>query len=126
MHAVIETPTYLKQAAGLNESERDQIVSFLSNNPTAGELIPGTGGLRKVRFRKPGKGKSGGYRTIHYYAADDIPLFLMALVDKGKRADISKAERNELRKVVAGIADDYRAGLRRKREAMKKSLRQAL
>ena len=114
MHTVIETPTYLKQAAGLSEAEKDEIVSFLSNNPTAGTLMPGTGGLRKVRFRGRGKGKSGGYRTLHYYAADDVPLFLMALVDKGQRADISKAERNELKKVVAGIADDYREGMRKK------------
>ena len=114
MHTVIETPTYLKQAARLTEAERAEIVSFLSNNPTAGTLIPGTGGLRKVRFRGRGKGKSGGYRTLHYYAARDVPLFLMALVDKGERADISKAESNELKKVVAGIADDYREGIRKR------------
>jgi hypothetical protein len=114
MHTVIETPTYLKQAAGLSEAEKSEIVSFLSNNPTAGTLIPGTGGLRKVRFRGRGKGKSGGYRTIHYFAGNDIPLFLMALVDKGERADISKAESNELKKVVAGIADDYREGIRKR------------
>jgi hypothetical protein len=44
MHTVVETPTYLKQAAGLSKAEREEIVSFLSNNPTAGTLIPGTGG----------------------------------------------------------------------------------
>jgi hypothetical protein len=114
MHTVIETPTYLKQAARLTEAERAEIVSFLSNNPTAGTLIPGTGGLRKVRFRGRGKGKSGGYRTLHYYAARDVPLFLMALVDKGQRANISKAECNEFKKVVAGIADDYREGIRKR------------
>ena len=114
MHTVIETPMYRKHAAGLSEAEKDEIVLFLSNNPTAGTLIPGTGGLRKVRFRGRGKGKSGGYRTIHYYAADDVPLFLMALVDKGQRADISQAERNDFRKLVSGIADDYREGIRKR------------
>ena len=76
-------------------------------------LIPGSGGLRKVRFAKPGKGKRGGYRTIHYYAADDVPVFLMALVAKGE-TDISAAERNQLKKEVAAIADDYREGVRKK------------
>jgi hypothetical protein len=125
MHTVVETPTYLRQAVGLTEGQRIEIISFLSNNPRAGELIPGTGGLRKVRFGKPGKGKRGGYRTIHYYAADDVPIFLMAIVDKGHRADISQAERNELKKVVKGIADDYRESVRKRLEAIRKRLRKA-
>ena len=104
----------MRLARALGEEERDAIISFLANNPKAGDIIPGSGGLRKVRFAKPGKGKRGGYRTIHYYAADDVPVFLMALVAKGERADISAAERNQLKKEVAAIADDYREGVRKK------------
>ncbi len=84
----------MRLARALGEEERDAIISFLANNPKAGDF-PGSGGLRKVRFAKPGKGKRGGYRTIHYYAADDVPVFLMALVAKGERADISAAEQNQ-------------------------------
>jgi hypothetical protein len=55
-----------------------------------------------------GKGKSGGYRTIHYFGGDDVPLFLLALVVKGQRANISAAERNELVKLLPRIVESYR------------------
>lgn len=84
---------------------------WLSGNPQAGELMVGTGGARKVRFAGRGRGKSGGYRTIHYYGGDDVPIFLLALIDKGERANLSKAERNALAVELAGLADDYRNGV---------------
>lgn len=121
MRTVIETPTYLRQAkgAGATDAEMADIVEALAEDPTAGEIIPGTGGARKVRFAKTGQGKRGGYRVIHYYAADDVPVFLLAFVSKGQRADISQAERGELRKVLAGIADAYRAGVKTRVKALK-------
>jgi len=61
-----------------------------------------------------GKGKSGGYRVITYFAADDVPVFLLALVSKGQRADLSQAERNALRDILGTLADIYRAGVRAK------------
>ncbi len=86
------------------------MAAFLGANPLAGDLISGTGGARKVRFARKGAGKSGGYRTIHYYAGDDVPLFLLALVDKADRANLSKAERNALASVLPEIAEAYRSG----------------
>lgn len=120
MHTVIETPTYLADAAGLSDVERARIVMFLAANPMAGDLIPGTGGARKIRFAGRGKGKSGGYRTISYYAAPDVPVFLLALLNKGERANLSMAERNALRKELSGLADDYRAGVKAKASALRK------
>ena len=55
----------------LSPEERDQLVAFLAANPTAGDLIEGTGGVRKVRFAARGKGKSGGARVIHYFVPED-------------------------------------------------------
>ncbi len=113
MHAVVETPTFLSdaKAAGVTDDERAAIVLAIASDPTAGDLIPGTGGVRKVRIAGKGKGKSGGYRIIRYYAAADIPVFLLALVSKGQRADISQAERNLLRTVVDTLANVYRQGV---------------
>jgi len=109
-HAVIETPEYLAdaRAAGLTEAERDAIVAYLSEHSTAGVVIPGTGGARKVRIAGRGKGKSGGYRVVTFYAGEDVPVFLLALVDKGERQDLSQRERNEMRKALSGLADSYR------------------
>lgn len=108
--AVIETPEYLAdaRAAGLTDDERSTIVVYLAAHPTAGVVIPGTGGARKVRIAGRGKGKSGGYRVVTFYAGDDIPVFLLALVDKGDRQDLSQRERNEMRKALSGLAESYR------------------
>jgi hypothetical protein len=69
-HAVIETPTFLGDcaAAGLSEEGRHDIVDVIADDPTAGDLMPGTGGARKRRFRGRGRGKSGGYRGDRHFA----------------------------------------------------------
>jgi hypothetical protein len=112
MHAVIETSAYLNDAAaaGMSDDERSGIVNFIAANPMAGVLMPGTGGARKLRFAGRGKGKSGGYRVVTYYAASDVPVFLLAVINKGERANLSKAEQNALRVELSAIAEDYRAG----------------
>jgi hypothetical protein len=76
--------------------------------------MPGTGGARKCRFAGRGKGKRGGYRVVSYYAADDVPVLLLALIDKGSQADLPKAEQNALRQLLSGFAERYRAGMRRR------------
>ena len=122
MHTVIETPSFLTDCrnAGLSDDEMSSIVAAISTDPTAGDLIPGTGGARKLRVAGRGKGKSGGYRTVSYFAGGDIPVLLLALISKGERADLSQAERNELRKELAGYARDYRASVRNRAVALGK------
>jgi len=113
MHAVIETSTFIRDAdrASVSEGERDSMIDEIAANPIAGDVIPGTGGARKIRFRGRGKGKRGGYRVITYFAADDVPVVLLALVNKGERTDIPKAEKNALRERLSRFADEYRRGI---------------
>ena len=113
MQAVLVTPTFERQAAkaGLTDDEVADIVAALAADPLSGDLIPGTGGARKVRFARRGSGKSGGYRTIHYFGGDDVPIFLLALIDKRDTANLTKVERNELAIVLPKIADAYRKGV---------------
>jgi hypothetical protein len=110
LHAVAEMPTFQREAAaaGMSEAEKAELISFLAANPQTGDLIPGTGGARKLRWRRPGTGKSGGYRVITYYAGRDLPVFLLGLYAKGERANLSPAERNTLRSILSGIAASYR------------------
>jgi hypothetical protein len=96
----------------MSQDEHYGIVRQIAKTPMRGDIIPETGGARKVRFAGRGKGKSGGYRVVTYYAAADVPVLLLALINKGERADLSKAERNELRKELQGFADDYRASVK--------------
>jgi hypothetical protein len=122
MQTVIRTPTFLSdaRAADLSDEEQNDIVSEIAKNPLAGALMEGTGGCRKLRFAGKGKGKRGGFRTVHYYAGDDVPVLLLALIDKGEAENLSKSERNELRIELAGYADDYRNGVIGKIAALRK------
>ena len=72
--------------------------------------MQGTGGARKLRWGAKGKGKRGGARVITYYGGPDLPVFLMAVFAKGERANLTKAERNELRQVLTSLAEEYRKG----------------
>jgi mRNA-degrading endonuclease RelE of RelBE toxin-antitoxin system len=110
MHTVIETPAYLASAKDENvtEEERNAIVSFLALNPDAGDIMPGTGGARKVRFGGRGKGKSGGYRIISFYADESIPVFLLDIYSKDAQANLSMADKNELRKILTALPQAWR------------------
>jgi len=110
---VVESPDFAAdaRAAGLGADEVRRMVDHIARRPAAGDPIPGTGGARKVRFAGRGKGKSGGYRIITYFGGEDVPVFMLAALSKGETANLSKAERNELKTIVSGIGDDYRARL---------------
>ena len=82
----------------MTDEERAEAVDFLAERPDAGDVIPGTGGCRKVRIAGKGKGKSGGYRVITLYADGDTPVFLLTVISKGKRADLTQGQRNDLKK----------------------------
>ena len=84
------------------------LIEFVARSPTAGDLMQGTGGARKLRWGAQGKGKSGGARVITFYAGLDMPVFLLAVFGKSERANISKAERNELRQILSGLVAAYK------------------
>lgn len=115
MQVVIETPEYLAdaRAAGLTDDECQFIVDYVAQHPDAGAEMKGTGGARKIRFAGRGKGKSGGYRVIAFYAGKDIPVFLLSIFSKGEKVNLSQSERNELRKILTSIAEAYRKGVQR-------------
>lgn len=98
---VAEMPEYIRCAARLlSESERRDVIDHLAAQPRAGDLIQGTGGIRKLRWARGGRGKSGGVRVIYYFHSDRIPLYLLTVFGKGEKVDLSKGERNELAKLV--------------------------
>jgi len=79
------------------------VIDHLAAQPRAGDLIQGTGGIRKLRWARGGRGKSGGVRVIYYFHSDRIPLYLLTVFGKGEKADLSKGERNELAKLVDAL-----------------------
>jgi hypothetical protein len=111
LHTVVETPEFLARASGLlSDQERSELVDFLARNPTAGDLMQGTGGGRKLRWGAKGKGKRGGARVITFYGGPAIPAFLLTAFGKGDRANLNRAERNELSAILAHLVAGYRRG----------------
>lgn len=107
---VAELPEYIRCAERLlSEVERKDIIDYLSALPKAGDLMQGTGGVRKLRWARGGKGKSGGVRVIYYFHSDRIPLYLLTMFGKGEKDNLSKAERNELAELV-GLLKDLAGG----------------
>lgn len=99
---VAETPEYIRLAEKLlSDDERRDVLTYLAAHPKAGDLMEGTGGVRKLRWGRGGRGKSGGVRVIYYVHSDAMPLYLLTLFAKNEQANLSKAERNEL----AGMVD---------------------
>lgn len=107
MQTVIETEAYLRDAkgAGMSEDERTAAVDLVAADPEAGDVLQGTGGVRKARLAGRGKGKSGGYRIVWYFGGGDIPVFLLTVFGKGEKANLTQGERNALRSFTATLKE---------------------
>lgn len=109
---VAETPEYIRRATRLlSQSERNDVIDYVAATPKAGDLIQDTGGVRKLRWARSGRGKSGGVRVIYYFHSEALPLYLLTVFGKGEKADLNQAERNELAKlvqVIKGFAKESR------------------
>ena len=67
-----------------------------------------TGGARKLRHARAGQGKSGGFRTIHYFGGLDVPVFALAIYGKNEKGNLSQAERNQLARILPKLAEAYK------------------
>ena len=98
---ILETSFFTKQ---INELLTDEDYMLLQRalviNPLRGAVIPGGGGLRKIRWRIDGKGKSGGIRIIYYYVSSDNRVFMVHAYAKGVKDDLTKKELAILRKLM--------------------------
>lgn len=109
LHSIAELPTYIRLAEKLlSVDERRDVIDYLAEHPKAGDLMEGTGGVRKLRWRRGGQGKSGGVRVIYYYHDGDMPLYMLTLFVKGDKANLTKAERNELADLTSLLVETWK------------------
>ena len=98
VRTVIETPTFQKQSGKIwSKVERLEFIDWIAANPMAGEVIPGAGGARKVRWSRAGSGKSGGARVIYFNLTEEDVVLFVAMYSKAERTNMSPAE---IRKVA--------------------------
>ncbi len=104
MQTVVETPTFIRQTDKLlSEDEKRDLIDFLAKNPLAGDTIPGTGGVRKLRFSTSGQGKRGGARVIYYYLDDAMPVYALLAYTKATKTDLTPNEKHVVSALAAAL-----------------------
>ena len=97
----IETPVFTRQMTALVDD--DDYADFqreLAKDPEAGDVIPGTGGLRKIRMAAKGHGKRGGARVIYYYFTRDAHIALLLAYAKNEAVDLTASQKKALKQVI--------------------------
>ena len=99
----VETPVFTEQITSLLDYHTyGNFQEFLANKPSVGQVIPGTGGIRKVRWSNPGrgKGKRGGVRVIYFHRVSESQVILLLAYSKGVQGDLSAKQKNQLKQIV--------------------------
>ncbi len=105
---VVELKSFQKEVKDLlTTKEIKELIDHLALNPKDGDLIEGTGGIRKLRWRRTGTGKSGGIRVIYFYYNDSYPMFLLDCYAKNEKDNLTKAEQKEFRKLTEELIKIY-------------------
>lgn len=110
MQVVAETPTFTRQADKLfSSAEKAHVIDFIAANPQAGAIIPGTGGVRKVRVPASGRGKRGGARIVYYWFDDGAPIYALLAYAKAVRADMTPDQRKAVAAFAVAIKAQHRS-----------------
>jgi hypothetical protein len=101
MFTVVETPVFQKQWPYYwTEEERGEFAAYIAESPEAGDVVPNSGGIRKVRWKRPGTGKSGGVRVIYFTRITEEEVVLLLIYAKAKTDNISGQQLKEIRRVI--------------------------
>ena len=101
MLTVIETSLFQKQWPHYwTEDERGAFASYIARHPAAGDVVPESGGIRKVRWGRAGSGKSGGVRVIYFTRTAKGEVVLLTLYAKSKTENLTGSKLKEIRHVL--------------------------
>ncbi len=104
---IIETRTFTRCIKELmSDDEYRALQETLVNRPGIGDIVQGTGGLRKVRWKQEGHGKSGGVRVIYYWMTEDEQLYMLYVYPKSKQEDLTADQKKALRTIVERWSDE--------------------
>jgi hypothetical protein len=106
---VIEFAGYRRRATELlTAGQRDAVIDLVAYEPTCGDIIPGSGGLRKVRIGRDGIGKRGGTRVVYYFYNENFPILLLALYAKNEKSDLTTTEKREFATSMREIVKQWK------------------
>lgn len=106
--SVVEMPEFMDHVrAILTEADRVDLLAHLGANPELGKVVPGTGGVRKIRWGTAGHGKRGGARVIYYFYNESILLFALDIYAKNEKPDLSEADKRSLKRLLPVLVTQY-------------------
>ena len=110
LQVVIELPEFIKQAAHcMTDAVRTEFIDYIAKHPEKGDIIPGTGGARKIRWAcDNNKGKSGGVRVVYFFFNREHPILLFTTYPKSQRDNLSKSEQNVLHGLIKKIIKQFK------------------
>jgi len=98
----VETALFLRQAEDVwEEDEREAFVNYIAWDQVVGDVIPETGGVRKIRWSRGGMGRRSGARVIYFYHDARRPVYLLMVYAKARREDLSPDEKKTVRNLAA-------------------------
>jgi len=105
----VETHEFLSATKKLmDDAERAELVLYLAYNPTAGDVIPGSGGVRKVRWGLEGRGKRGGARVIYFFHDMEMPLLLLKAYAKNEQEDLSQVQLKKMQQFTTQMVEAHK------------------
>ena len=114
----IETPSFTKRwfALGFNDDDLAELQQFLIKNPEAGDVMIGTGGLKKIRFAFQGRGKSGSARVCYVDFATFAKTYLIQVFSKEEKPNLTDTEKNAVKKVIGVLKTEAARNWRKEHE----------
>lgn len=104
MLTVVETSAFARRAEKLlSMEEHEELLFYLALHPESGGEIPGTGGVRKVRYAAKGKGKSGGIRVVYYFFDEENPIYAIFLYGKNEQANLTPEQKKAVTAFTATL-----------------------
>ena len=108
MQTLVPIGTFENKARGLLGNDGfEAMLELLARRPSAGRLIQGSGGLRKIRIPRPGHGKRGGTRVIYYFHNAQKPILLLLIYAKAKQENLTSGQKTRLKKYVDQIIEEF-------------------
>ncbi len=105
---VVELSLFQRQARDVwDDADRTAFVDFIARNPDSGDVIPETGGVRKIRWRRQGTGKRGGARVVYFYHDPQMPIFLLLVYAKAQRENMTPDEKKQVKAMATTLKHSY-------------------
>jgi Protein of unknown function (DUF1044). len=111
----VETASFIRSSSFWGEEDIDDFKNYIASNYEAGDIIPGTGGIRKIRWSRPGIGKRGGARVIYYYYDRQNPIYLLFAYPKNVKDNLTEEEKKALHQIADQLKNQLRRNTHEKR-----------